>query len=76
MEKQEPYRVQSHTFKGSDEHNGKIWSYTYEISLNRSMVHTGRFQGMEDGLNRYVSEESMSSWKRRWNGLIDGFKFK
>lgn len=53
MEKQElPFRVVSSKFLGN---NGGL--YTYEITFNQSIVHTGRFKGIEDGLNRYCENE-------------------
>ena len=32
-------------------------SATYEITFNKSLEHTGRFNGIEDGLNTYCKKE-------------------
>ena len=44
-------------FKGTSEYNGEILGYTYEITFNKSLEHTGRFTGIEDGLNAYCKKE-------------------
>jgi hypothetical protein len=49
MKKEEGYKVRSHMFKGTSEYDGKILGYTYEITFNKSLEHTGRFSGIEDG---------------------------
>ena len=49
MKKEEPYRVVMHKFIGYSE----TGSATYEITFNKSLEHTGRFSGIEDGLNAY-----------------------
>jgi hypothetical protein len=36
---------------------GVIISYTYELTFNKSIGHTGRFKGIEDGLNAYCKKE-------------------
>ncbi len=41
-EEEKGYRVCSHTFKGGNDDLG----YTYEITFNKSLVHTGRFTGI------------------------------
>jgi hypothetical protein len=51
-EKLEPFKIVATTFLG--ENNG---NYTYEIVFNQSMVHTGRFTGIENGLNKYREDE-------------------
>jgi hypothetical protein len=57
MKKEDKYEVESHTFKGPEEFNGKVIGYTYEITFNKSLEHTGRIKGIEDGLNNYVKKE-------------------
>ncbi len=57
MKKEDKYKVESHTFKGVEEFNGKVIGYTYEITFNKSLEHTGRIKGIEDGLNNYVKKE-------------------
>jgi hypothetical protein len=47
-----PYWVVSSKFLGQQ--NGL---YTYEITFNQSIVHTGRWKGIEDGLNAYRENE-------------------
>lgn len=48
-----PYKVLSHKFKGKDG-SGR---YVYEITLNQSLVHTGRHKGIEQGLDEYRRKE-------------------
>ena len=42
-------------------------SATYEITFNQSLEHTGRFQGIEKGLDDYCKKELRTS-------VIDNFK--
>ena len=74
MKKEKGYKVISHMFKGKSEYNGKILGYTYEITFNKSLEHTGRFSGIEDGLNAYCKKERRSditdNFKRLWNSLV------
>jgi len=65
MEKKEGYKVISHMFKGTSEYNGKILGYTYEITFNKSLEHTGRFSGIEDGLNTYCKKECRTDIRQR-----------
>lgn len=51
------YKVRSHTFLGTSVYNGEVIGYTYEITFNKSLEHTGRFKGIEDGLNDYCKKE-------------------
>lgn len=52
-EKLEPYRIIATKFLGRNE----TGTYTYEITFNQSIVHTGRFTGIENGLNQYRENE-------------------
>lgn len=74
MKKEEPYRVSSHMFIGTSEYDGKILGYTYEITFNKSLEHTGRFSGIEDGLNAYCKKERKTdiadNFKRLWHSLV------
>jgi|LakMenE01Jun11ns_1017448.scaffolds.fasta_scaffold9943088_1 hypothetical protein len=74
MEKEEGYKVRSHMFKGTSEYDGKILGYTYEITFNKSLEHTGRFTGIEDGLNAYCKKERRTditdNFKRLWYSLV------
>lgn len=74
MKKEEGYRVRSHMFKGTSEYNGEILGYTYEITFNKSLEHTGRFSGIEDGLNAYCKKERRTditdNFKRLWYSLV------
>jgi len=47
-----PFKVTATKFIG-----GKENSFTYEITFNQSLVHTGRFTGIENGLNKYREDE-------------------
>lgn len=51
-EKPERYRIVSSRFIDSDEN-----LFTYEITFNKSLVHTGKFSGIEKGLNKYDKTE-------------------
>ena len=75
--KQKPYRVSMHRFIGhSKSEYGE--SYTYEISFNRSLVHTGRFKGIEDGLNEYERKEKkqnvLDAFKNAWYSFVAWIK--
>lgn len=60
-------------FKGAKELDGKIIGYTYEITFNKSLEHTGRYSGMERGLNEYVKRERRTNvsdnFKRLWYSI-------
>ena len=78
MKKEEGYKVRSHMFKGAEELNGEIIGYTYEITFNKSLEHTGRFSGIEDGLNVYCKKERRTdvtdNLKRLWYSLVRWLK--
>lgn len=78
MKKEEPYSVTSSKFLGVSEYEGKILGYKYEITFNKSLEHTGRFIGIEDGLNAYVKKERRTdigdSLKGFWYSLIRWIK--
>lgn len=59
----DPYRVTATMFKGTSEFAGKILGYKYEITFNKSLVHTGRFRAIEDGLNGYDMKEERDHYK-------------
>ena len=60
---EEKYSVVMHKFIGCSE----TGLATYEITFNKSLEHTGRFKGIEDGLNAYCKKE-------RRTDIIDNFK--
>ncbi len=62
MKENKKYSVRSHKFLGTNEYSGKIIGYTYEITFNKSLEHTGRFTGIEDGLNNYVKKEKRTNF--------------
>lgn len=74
MKKEEKYRVTSSTFNGTSEYEGKIIGYKYEITFNKSLEHTGRFTGIEDGLNAYCKKERRTdvgdNFKRLWYSVV------
>lgn len=78
MKKTEPYRIIMHKFIGRSGSGG----YTYEITFNRSLVHTGKFSGIAEGLNRYekrerienISESLSDLWWKIKNFFINLFK--
>jgi hypothetical protein len=75
MKKNEGYKIRSHMFKGSNE-----FGYTYEITFNKSLEHTGRMQGIERGLDAYVKqelkEELTNTPARTWRLLLQWLKSK
>lgn len=64
MKKEKEYKVEMTKFIG---YNEKTGSATYEITFNKSLEHTGRFSGIEDGLNAYCKKE-------RRTDISDNFK--
>ena len=60
MEEKKKYRVASHMFVGRSEDGER---YTYEITFNKSLRHTGMFTGIEDGLNQYAIKEAEAAFK-------------
>jgi hypothetical protein len=76
MEKESKYRVVAHKFIGYDG-DGEA---TYEIRFNKSLEHTGRFKGIEDGLNSYykkeISSDVVDGFKNLWYLLVRWLKFK
>lgn len=48
----EPYFIISSQFKGVSD-----GQYVYEMTFNKSLGHTGRFLGIEKGLNEYCLKE-------------------
>lgn len=54
----EKFHLIATMFKGYSSYGeGKGGSYTYEITINRSVVHTGRFDYMIEGLNAGLEKE-------------------
>jgi len=78
MKKEKGYKVISHTFKGRLIHNDEVYGYTYEITFNKSLEHTGRMQGIEQGLDAYVKkevkEEFTGSFRNVWYSFINWIK--
>lgn len=72
MKKQVKYQVVSSTFLGTVTHSNETQSYKYEITLNRSLQHTGKFSGIEYGLNRYEKREP---WIEMGSSLISAFRY-
>jgi hypothetical protein len=77
MKKDEGYKVVMHKFIG---YNNETGSATYEITFNKSLVHTGRFKGIEDGLDAYCKKElrtdMFDNLKRLINSLLRWAKIK
>jgi len=57
--KEDNYFILSHTFKGSDS-----YGYTYEITFNKSLGHTGKFKAIEKALDKYDKDEKITFWKK------------
>ena len=76
MKKASEYSVIAHKFLGY----GETGSATYEITFNKSLEHTGRFKGIEDGLNTYCKKEISSNvvdnFNNLWYSLVKWVKFK
>lgn len=69
MEQENEYKVLSHKFCGNEGFEGKVYGYTYEITFNKSLQHTGRFSGIEKGLNDYVRREKINNLKYNFKSL-------
>ena len=52
--KEQPYKIIATKFLGINNSG----MYTYEITFNQSIVHTGRFSGIEKGLDDYREKEN------------------
>lgn len=59
--KSAPYGILRHKFIGGNDREG----YTYELTFNKSMEHTGKHKGICEGLDRYDRMEN-SWWRRKW----------
>jgi hypothetical protein len=57
--KTDEYRVIASEFKGTSQSG----SFIYELTFNRSLEHTGKFKGIEDGLNEYDRKERIQEIK-------------
>lgn len=68
----EKYRITSTKFIGYNAYGDGSGSYTYEISFNRSLEHTGKYKGIEDGLNKY---DKIEPWKEAWKSLTTVFRY-
>lgn len=74
-EKKEKYFVQSHTFMGTvTDPKGEVIGYKYEITFNRSLVHTGRFTGIAQGLDEYERREIRQEFTRSFGNVWHSFK--
>lgn len=69
MEKEPKFRVESHMFMGYSESG----SATYQITFNKSLEHTGRLKGIENGLNEYVKDERKKEFKRSFSNVYRSF---
>lgn len=60
-QKVEPYRIVMTRFIGDNTH------FTYEITFNKSLVHTGKYSAIEKALNSYDKKEP-----KRWRAIKGG----
>lgn len=78
MVEKEGYRIMSHKFIGYNDYGNGRGSYTYELSFNKSMEHTGKHSGIEKGLDDYdkeeIKKEFRDSFKYVWNTLLKRIK--
>ncbi|RYC69608.1 hypothetical protein [Spirosoma sordidisoli] len=58
MNPEEEFRIRSTKFVRREVYDDGSKCYTYEISFNRSLEHTGRYNIMEDALNKSLKEEA------------------
>lgn len=68
------YKVRSHTFMGATEYSDGNWGYKYEITFNKSLQHTGRFSGIEKGLDDYVKNETRDQFVGSFRNVWDSFR--
>lgn len=55
-----PYKIILSKFLGCNDYG----HCTYELTFNQSIVHTGRWKGIEDGLNAYRENEIKEEEKK------------
>ena len=70
--KNEPYKVTCSKFIGRNEYDG-YESYTYELTFNRSLEHTGKYVGIEQGLNAYDKKEAKEDFKKSFGNVWHTF---
>jgi hypothetical protein len=73
--KTEGYKVLMHKFKGTTEYDGKRIGYTYELTFNKSLEHTGKHRGIEKGLDDYTDNEIRNEVKDNFLALCKSFKY-
>jgi hypothetical protein len=78
--KEKEYRVTSIKFVRAHEVYEDDFIFIYEISFNKSIGHTGRIKGIENGLNKYVESEfkinSISLLNKILSSVVSIFKKK
>ena len=62
------YKITAHRFLGEEYDR-----YTYELTFNKSLVHTGRWKGIGVGLDAYEKWGNSSGVKKWILGKIWGF---
>ena len=72
-QKLEPYRIVMTRFIGDKTH------FTYEITFNKSLVHTGKYSEIEKALNSYDKKEPFKIFfeqiKSAFNSLWYGLRY-
>lgn len=53
------YKIAAYRFSGKEYER-----YTYELTFNKSLIHTGRWKGIEAGLDAYEKWENSSGFKK------------
>jgi len=63
-QKVEPYRIVMTRFIGDNDH------FTYEITFNKSLVHTGKYSAIEKALNSYDKKEPFKNFVEQIKGAF------
>lgn len=77
--KTDDYKITSHMFVGTECVGDKVYGYTYQVTFNKSLEHTGRIDAMADGVNARVKQERQSMmhpFAKTLENLKDFFKKK
>ena len=75
-QKVEPYRIVMTRFIGDNN------NFTYEITFNKSLVHTGKYSAIEKALNAYDKKEPFNNFSNHieaafsslWYGICSFFQ--
>lgn len=75
---EEGYKILAHKFIGYNDYGNGKGSYTYELTFNKSMEHTGKWAGIEKGLDDYdkkqIKKDFSNSFKNVWVAFVRRIK--